>query len=79
MAKIAGMDVISTKASAHGAARMVCVVDKVGLEMDVMAHLGDLVATYVCLNHQVFGHTNIVRRLKPKFYVNSFSYLFSKY
>ena len=54
MAKIAGMDAISTKASARGAARMVCVVDKVLLEMDVTANLGDLCTTYVCLNHQVF-------------------------
>ena len=52
--KIAGMHVMSTKAGAGGAAWMVCVVDKVGLEMDVMANLGDLITTYVYLNHQVF-------------------------
>ena len=56
VAKIAGMDATSNKACAIGAARMVGVVDKVGgtKEMDVMAHLGDLDTTIVCLNHQVF-------------------------
>ena len=54
VAKIAGMDAISNKACAIGAVRMVGVVDKVGKEMDVMAHLEDLDTTIVCLNHQVF-------------------------
>jgi hypothetical protein len=52
VAKIAGMDATSNKACAIGAARRVGVVDKVGQEMDVMAHLGDLDTTIVCLNHQ---------------------------
>ena len=62
VAKIAGMDATSNKACAIGAARMVGVVDKIGKEMDVMAHLGDLDTTIVCLNHQ-----------KPWFLVIKFS------
>ena len=49
VAKIAGMDATSNKACAIGAARMVGVVDKVGMEMDVMAHLEDMDTTFVCL------------------------------
>ena len=49
-AKIAGMDAIFKKANAIGVALMVGVVEKVGLEMDVMALLGGL-GTDVCLNH----------------------------
>ena len=52
VAQIAGVDAISTKASAIGAARMVGVVDKVGLEMDVMAQWGSkMLVIHVCLNH----------------------------
>ena len=55
VAKIAGVHAMRTKACAIGVARMVGVVDKIGLpEMDVMAHLGDLDTTFVSLNHQVF-------------------------
>jgi hypothetical protein len=53
VAKIAGLDAITNQASAIGAAWMVGVVDKVGLKMDVMAKLGGLLTTNVCLNHQV--------------------------
>ena len=49
VAKIAGMDATSNKACAIGAAQMVGVVDKVGMEMDVMAHLEDMDTTFVCL------------------------------
>ena len=58
-AKIAGLDAIHNKASANGVALMVGAVEKVlvldwtGLEMDVMALLGGLLITNVCLNHQV--------------------------
>ena len=52
-AKIAGMDAIHNKANAIGVALMVGAVEKVGLEMDVMALLGGLLITNVCLNHQV--------------------------
>ena len=41
-AKIAGLDAIHNKANAIGVALMVGAVEKVGLEMDVMALLGDL-------------------------------------
>ena len=47
VARIAGMDAISNKACANGAAQMVGVVDKIGKEMDVMGHLGDLDTTIV--------------------------------
>ena len=52
-AKIAGMNAIHKKANAIGVALMVGAVEKVGLEMDVMALLGGLLITNVCLNHQV--------------------------
>ena len=52
-AKIAGLDAIHNKANALGVALMVGAVEKVGLEMDVMALLGGLLITNVCLNHQV--------------------------
>ena len=52
-AKIAGVDAIQNKANAIGVALMVGAVEKVGLEMDVMALLGGLLITNVCLNHQV--------------------------
>ena len=53
MAKVVGMNVIINKANAIGAAQMVFVVDMVGIPaMDVMAHLGDMDTTVVCLNHQ---------------------------
>ena len=51
--KIAGMDAVHNKANAIGAALMVGAVERVGLEMDVMAHLGGLLITNVCLNQQV--------------------------
>ena len=52
VAKIAIMDV-HNKASAIGVALTVGAVEKVGLEMDVMALLGGLLITNACLNHQV--------------------------
>ena len=52
--KIAGMDAMHNKANAIGAALMVGAVERVGLEMDVMVLLGDLIITFVCLNHQVY-------------------------
>ena len=52
-AKIAGIDAIHKKANAIGVALLVGAVEKVGLEMDVMALLGGLLITNVCLNHQV--------------------------
>ena len=51
--KIAGMDAMHNKANAIGAALMVGAVERVGLEMDVMAQLGGLLITNVCLNQQV--------------------------
>ena len=51
--KIAGMDAMHNKANAIGGALMVGAVERVGLEMDVMAHLGGLLITNVCLNQQV--------------------------
>ena len=51
--KIAGMDAMHNKANAIGAALMVGAVERVGLEMDVMAHLGGLPNTNVSLNQQV--------------------------
>ena len=52
-AKIAGMNAIHKKANAIGVALMVGAVEKVGLEMDVMALLGGLLITNVCLNQRV--------------------------
>ena len=55
-AEIAGLDAIHNKASATGVALMVGVVGKTfptTLKMDVMALLGGLLITNVCLNHQV--------------------------
>ena len=79
-AKIAGVDAIHNKANALGVALMVGAVEKVGLEMDVMALLGGLINTFVCLNHQVYflrlqnnkikensknwSHTSVVEGLK---------------
>ena len=78
-ANIAGLDAIHNKANALGVALMVGAVEKIGLEMDVMAQLGGLV-TNVCLNHQVYflrlqnnkikenskhwSHTSVVKDLK---------------
>ena len=42
MAKIVGMDAIRNKENVTGVVQMVGAVEKVGLEMDVMGHLGDL-------------------------------------
>ena len=53
-ANIAGLDAIHNKANALGVALMVGVVEKAGLEMDVMVLLGGLIITFVCLNHQVY-------------------------
>ena len=53
-AKIAGLDAIHNKANALGVALMVGAVEKVGLEMDVMALLGGLINTFVCLNQVYF-------------------------
>ena len=53
-AKIAGLDAIHNKANAIFVAPMVGAVEEVGLEMDVMALLGGLLITNVCLNHQVY-------------------------
>ena len=50
VAKIAGMDATRKKASAIGAVLMVGVVEKIGLEMDVMELLGDLIIIYVFCN-----------------------------
>ena len=82
-AKIAGLDAIHNKASATGVALMVGVVGKTfptTLKMDVMALLGGLLITNVCLNHQVcflrlqnnkikensknWSHTSVVEGLK---------------
>ena len=79
-AKIAGMDAENNKANALGVALMVGVVEKVGLDMDVMVLLGDLIITFVCLNRQVYflrlqynkikenskywSHTSVVKDLK---------------
>ena len=52
MAKVAGINVIINKANAIGAAQMVFVVDMVIIPaMDVMAHLGEMDNTFVCLDH----------------------------
>ena len=50
VAKIAGMDATSKRASAIGVVRMVFAVEKIGLEMDVMELLGDLVIMYAFCN-----------------------------
>ena len=50
VAKIVGMDATRKKANAIGAVLMVGVVEKIGLEMDVMEVLGDLVIIYVFCN-----------------------------
>ena len=47
--KIAGLDALRYKENVTGAAKTVGVVDKVGLEMDVMVLLGELVVMYVNL------------------------------
>ena len=52
-AKIAGMDAIYNKANAHGVAKMVGAVEKIGLEVDVMAlGRGLLINIPVYSNHQ---------------------------
>ena len=48
--KIVGMDATRKKANAIGAVLMVGAVEKIGLEMDVMELLGDLVIIYVFCN-----------------------------
>ena len=53
-AKIAGLDAMHNKANVLGVALMVGAAKKVGLEMDVMVLLGELINTFVCLNHQVY-------------------------
>ena len=78
-AKIAGINAIHNKANALGVALMVGAVEKVGLEMDVMALLGCLINTFVCLNQVYFlrlqnnkikensknwSHTSVVEGLK---------------
>ena len=55
-ANIAGLDAIHNKANAIGVAPMVGAVEKVGLEMDVMALLGGLLITNVCLSRQNVHH-----------------------
>jgi hypothetical protein len=45
VAKIVGMDATRKKANAIGVALMAGAVEKIGLEMDVMELLGDLVIT----------------------------------
>ena len=55
-AKIAGMNAIHKKANAIGVALMVGAVEKVGLEMDVMALLGGLLITNVWLKRQNVHH-----------------------
>ena len=45
--KIAGLDAVRYKENVIGAAKMVGAVDKVGLEMDVMVLLGELLVIYV--------------------------------
>ena len=50
VAKIVGMDATSKRASAIGVVRMVFAVEKIGLEMDVMELLGDLVIIYAFCN-----------------------------
>ena len=63
-AQIAGLDAIINKANVIGVALMVGAVEKVGLEMDVMALLGGLLIINVCLNHQEisknWSHTSMV-------------------
>ena len=54
--KIAGINAITKKANANGVALMVCAVEKVGLEMDVMALLGGLLITNVWLKRQNVHH-----------------------
>ena len=50
VAKIVGMDATRKKANAIGAVLMVGAVEKIGLEMDVMELLGDLVIIYAFCN-----------------------------
>ena len=51
--KIAGMDATRKKANAIGAVLMAGAVEKIGLEMDVMEVLGDLVIIYVFCNKKL--------------------------
>ena len=50
VAKIAGMDATRKKANAIGVVLMAGAVEKIGLEMDVMELLGDLIIIYVFCN-----------------------------
>ena len=54
--KIAGMDAMHNEANAIGGALMVGAVERVRLEMDVMALLGGLLITNVCLSRQNVHH-----------------------
>ena len=56
--KIAGLDAVRYKESVIGVGKMVGAVDKVGLEMDVMGLLGELLVIYVNLE-QVCQYVNL--------------------
>ena len=56
--KIAGLDAVRYKENVIGAAKMVGAVDKVGLEMDVMVLLGELLVIYVN-SKQVCQYVNL--------------------
>ena len=58
--KIAGLDAVRYKESVIGVGKMVGAVDKVGLEMDVMVLLGELLVIYVNLE-QVCQYVNLNR------------------
>ena len=69
VAKIVGMDATRKKANAIGAVLMVGVVEKIGLEMDVMELLGDLIIIYVFCNKTEKNrklHSNIGFTLNKK-------------
>ena len=53
VAKNAGVNAIRKKASAIGVVVMVCAVENIRLEMDVMVSLGGLVNTNAIWNQQV--------------------------
>jgi hypothetical protein len=57
--KIVGMDATRKKANAIGVVLMVGAVEKIGLEMDVMELLGDLVIIYVFCNKTLHSKIDI--------------------
>ena len=56
--KIAGLDAVRHKENVIGVGKMVGAVDKVGLEMDVMVLLGELLVISANLE-QVFQNVNL--------------------